>query len=326
MTRAGQQVRIGYFGKLPARGDFVKACDNLALVTLLDQWLAGVMNLLTSQARWKLQYDALAPLNFAFVGTRSKRSIAGRIVASSDQSQRRFPFMAMGALAIDDPDAFLPCSPLVLGGLWRRLDGIAAEIVAQDEPGPALQALAGCVLEIEPGAACHGADLAAFVDSHSLAGLQAMLVSAVFPAPLRQIMLGLGLLLDPVRHSGNTRLEKSVLLPLPHAPGQRLLAASFWLQLILPFLRHADFELALFFTEIQGVPALAVGFSGADPHTLQALIDPLAAQEQQIVFDQMEWVDSQLPAEPALQHLAACLAQDQLPLRSALQLFNATFA
>ena len=36
-------VRLGYFGKIPARGDFIKAGDNHALVQLLDDWLAQVM-------------------------------------------------------------------------------------------------------------------------------------------------------------------------------------------------------------------------------------------------------------------------------------------
>ena len=46
-----QQVRLGYFGKIPARGDFIKACDNHALVQLLDDWLAQVMSALTVEPR-----------------------------------------------------------------------------------------------------------------------------------------------------------------------------------------------------------------------------------------------------------------------------------
>jgi type VI secretion system protein ImpM len=44
MKRLPQNVRIGYFGKLPSRGDFIKATNNLALANLLDGWLAEVMN------------------------------------------------------------------------------------------------------------------------------------------------------------------------------------------------------------------------------------------------------------------------------------------
>ncbi|CDG84031.1 type VI secretion system-associated protein TagF [Janthinobacterium agaricidamnosum] len=325
MMRGPQQVRIGYFGKIPARSDFIKAADNIALVTLLDQWLAEVMNLLTSEPRWKLNYDAMAPLDFAFVGTRSKRSIAGRIVASSDQSQRRFPFMTMSVLEVAEPDGFLPCSPLVLAGLWQRLGRLSSGILAQDDPGPALHALAANVLEIAPGAPVHAAGFAGFLESQTLHGLQTMLASPGFPVTLRQLMLGLGMLLEPVRHSASQRLEKSLVLPLPRAPEARLLAASFWLHLIAPFLRHADFELVLFITDIKDDAVLVIGFCGADPHALQALIDPSAAAERQIVFDRLEWVEHQVAADPALQHLSACLAQDQLSLASAHALFCATF-
>ena len=53
MRRGPQSARLGYFGKLPARGDFIKAADNLALASLLDDWLAEVMNALSADPRWK---------------------------------------------------------------------------------------------------------------------------------------------------------------------------------------------------------------------------------------------------------------------------------
>ena len=326
MTRAPQQVRLGYFGKIPARADFIKACDNHALVQLLDDWLAQVMNTLTFDPRWKLNYDALPPLRFAFVGTRSRRAIAGCLQASSDQSRRRFPFMAMGVLEVDDADAFLACSPLVLAPLWQRVEQLSHGIVASAEPGPALLALAGNVVDIDTAAICHAAQFAVFLHSQTVHSLQAMLATPAFPVTVRELLLGLGLLLRPVRQSGQPRLEKSLVLPLPSGDGERALAASFWLHLVTPFLRQADFELALFFAHLDATPVLVIGFCGADPHGLRALIDPLAASERLIVFDQMDWVEEQLGQEPALRQLSACLQQEQLSLRSACAMFAATFA
>ena len=40
MSATGTPIKVGYFGKIPARGDFIKATDNAALITLLDNWLA----------------------------------------------------------------------------------------------------------------------------------------------------------------------------------------------------------------------------------------------------------------------------------------------
>ena len=326
MMRAQQQVRLGYFGKIPARGDFIKASDNHMLVQLLDDWLAQVMNALTAEPRWKLNYDALAPLRFAFVGTRSRRAIAGRLEASSDQSQRRFPFMAMGALDVDDAGGFVACSPLVLAPLWQRVEQLSQGIVASAEPGAALLALAGNVVEIDMATAGHAAQLAAFLQAQTVHSLQAMLATPAFPVTVRELLLGLGLLLRPVRQSGRPRLEKSLVLPLPQDPAQRALVASFWLHLLLRFLRQADFELALFFAHVDEAPVLVVGFCGADPHGLHALIDPQAAGERLIVFDQLDWVEGQLGQDAALRRLSACLQQEQLSLRSACAMFTDTFA
>ena len=328
VVQAPQQVRLGYFGKLPARGDFIKASDNLALVQLLDDWLAQVMNALTMAPRWKLNYDALAPLRFAFVGTRSRRAIAGRLEASSDLSQRRFPFMAMSAFEVADADAFVACSPLALAPLWQRIESLSTGLLSQADPAQALLALAGSVVEVEPGGACHAARFAAFLQDHTLHSLQAMLASPAFPVTARELVLGLGMLLLPVRQSGHgrsVRLEKNLVLPLPIDTRQRDLVASFWLHLILPFLQPLDFELALFFAQLGEAPVLLVGFCGADPHALRALIDPQAACERLIVLDQLDWVDDGLAQEPALRQLSACLQQEQLSLRSACAMFADTF-
>ncbi|OBV36824.1 type VI secretion system-associated protein TagF [Janthinobacterium psychrotolerans] len=329
MTATPQAVRLGYFGKLPARGDFVKASDNHALVQLLDDWLAQVMSALTMAPRWKLNYDALAPLRFAFVGTRSRRAIAGRLEASCDVSQRRFPFMAMSAIEVPDAGAFVGCSPLVLSALWQRLDALCAGLLSPADPAPALLALAGEVVRVDPGDPGHAARFSAFLQARTLRSLQALLASPTFPVTVRELLLGLGMLLQPLRHSGqgqSLRLEKNLVLPLPLDAGQRELVACFWLQLILPFLQPLDVELALFFACLGEAPVLLVGFCGADPHALRALIDPQAACERLIVLDQLDWVDDGLAQQPALRHLSACLQQDQLSLRTACAMFNDTFA
>jgi type VI secretion system protein ImpM len=322
MTRPPQAVRIGYFGKIPARGDFIKASDNLALVALLDQWLADVMNQLTTDARWKLNYDAVQPLQFAFVGTRSRRAIAGHIVASSDQSQRRFPFLSMGAFEVGQPQQFISRSPVALAPLWHQLELLAANVLDAADPEQSLQVLGHTVVEIDPDAAEHEAALTGFLDGHNVAGLEGLLERS----SVRQMILALGLLLQPVRRSGAARLDKSLVLPLPPAPRYRCLVAAFWLDLITPFLQQADFELGLFLTELRERQVLVVGFGGAAPETLQAIIDPLCAEEQQINFDFTGWVDELIAGDPEVQKLSDYLEQGQLSLRSAHALFHATFS
>ena len=55
MSLASTHVSIGYFGKIPSRGDFVKGSDNPALVKLLDDWLARAMRASVEDASARLQ-------------------------------------------------------------------------------------------------------------------------------------------------------------------------------------------------------------------------------------------------------------------------------
>jgi type VI secretion system protein ImpM len=321
MKRGAQAARIGYFGKLPARGDFIKAVDNLALASLLDDWLVEVMNLLSTNPRWKLGYDAMHPLRFAFVGTRSRRAIAGHLVASSDSSHRRYPFLSMSTIEVDTPATFIPRSPLILAPLWEELDLRINEVISAAAPDASLQALSASRVEIDPVNEQHEQNFLDFLDRHNIGALEAMLSSA----SVRRTILAIGLSLQPVRRSGAEQLDKSLALPLPQAERQRYLVAAFWLDLIAPFLQKTDLELSLFFADLRERPSLIIGFGGAAPETLAAIIDPQSAGEHQIRFDYAGWVDELIASDPNVQKLSAYLEQGQLSLRSTQALFHETF-
>lgn len=316
-----QLARIAYFGKLPACADFIKAAEHAALLNLLDTWLAEVMNALSAEPRWKLHYDALMPLDFAFVGTRSKHAIAGQLRASGDSSRRRFPFLCASLIDVAEAPSFLPLSPLMLAPLWQRLGALAGSACSAMDPSLSLQTLTTTSVEIDSQTDRQEQCFAAFVEQHSLAGLEAMLANR----QVRQLILALGLLLQPVRRSGAERLDKSLVLPLPLATDHRASVAAFWLALVVPFLLAANFELCVFMGQQRGQCVLVLGFGGAAPETLQAIIDPLYAVEQQITFEYTGWVDELISGDADVQKLSAYLDQGQLSLRSVIALFQETF-
>jgi type VI secretion system protein ImpM len=316
---------VGYFGKVPSRGDFVKGSDNPALIKLLDDWLARAMDLMSADARWKLRYDAMAPLNFAIIGPRRRHAIAGHIVASSDQSQRRFPFLMMSTMEVPEPAAFVGDAPLVLNRLWTRLEALSHGVVSAHDAGAPLQAAAGQVIDLDLRTAAYGAAFADFLELQTVGGLQAQLAQGGFEGSVRQVLLALGMLLQPVLASSSSRLEKSLLLPLPLDPMYRSLVAAFWMHLVTPFLARADFELALFTTRLAGRPALVLGFSGASAHTLQAIMDPQAGLERHIAFDELDWVEDQVNDDYAVKKLSTYLAQPGLSLKSALDSLGTAF-
>lgn len=325
MSRQATQAAIGYFGKIPSRGDFIKGSDNPAVIKVLDDWLARAMDLVSLDARWKLSYDAMAPLHFAIIGPRRRHAIAGHIVASADQSNRRFPFLMMSTLEVSEPREFVPDAPLVLNRLWNRLETLSQGVVSAPDAAAPLQAATTQLVELDLRTAAYGAAFGDFLEMQTVGGLQALLAQAGFEGTVRQVLLALGMLLQPVLASSSSRLEKSLVLPLPGDPMYRSLAAAYWMHLITPFLARADFELALFVTRIDERPALVLGFSGASPQTLQAIIDPRAGLERHIAFDQLDWVEDQVHDDYAVQKLSTYLAQADLSLKSALDSLGTAF-
>jgi type VI secretion system protein ImpM len=325
MTRAPTPTAVGYFGKIPTRGDFVKGSDNPALIKVLDDWLAQAMDLMSADARWKLNYDAVAPLHFAFIGPRRRHAIAGHIVASSDQSNRRFPFLMMSTMEVPEPGAFVPDAPLVLNRLWNRLETLSSGVIGAADASAPLQAAASHVVDLDLRTTAYDAAFADFLDLQTIGALDALLAQSGFKGSVRQILLALGFLLQPVMASSSSRLEKSLLLPLPSDPMYRNLVAAFWMHLITPFLARADFELALFITRIDQRPVLVLGFSGASSQTLRAIMDPQAGLERHITFDDLDWVEEQVDDDYAIKKLSTYLSQSTLSLKSALDSLRAAF-
>jgi type VI secretion system protein ImpM len=316
---------IAYFGKLPTRGDFVKASDNLALVDVLDEWLSQAMEMLNSDPRWKSAYDAVAPLQFAFIGPRRRRAIAGHIVASCDQSNRRYPFLMMCTMDVATPATFVPNSPLALARLWSRLEGLTAGVLGAADPTALLHDAATGTVEIDLRSSAFDTAYNDFLTMQTVGALDAMLAQSGFVGSVRQVLLALGMLMQPVMASGSSRLEKSLVLPLPGDPLYRNLVAAFWMHVITPFLARADFELALFVTRLHDRPALVLGFSGASAQTLQAIIDLHAAREHNIVFDDLAWVEGQIDTDYAVKKVSTYLAQPNLSLKSAHDSLCAAF-
>jgi type VI secretion system protein ImpM len=316
MTRAALSQRIGYFGKIPARSDFVKAADEQPVLAMLDDWLAQVMARLPGDARWKINYDAMAPVSFAFVGPSRHHAVAGHLVGSHDRSGRRFPFLTMRTVEVPDPPPFVARCPLAFAPLWTWLESMAPQVLGSEDPGPHLHAL----LDANVALGEHEAALASFLATQTVGRLSERL-----GLDANRLILGLGLLLQPVMHSRPAALHKSLVLPLPEDLETRHATAAFWMELVAPFVRRSHFDLVLFLTRVRARPALVVGFGGAAAETLHALIDPVLAGEQQIHLEHNGWIDEQLGLDIDVRALASYLEQPMLPLRLARELFLKTF-
>jgi type VI secretion system protein ImpM len=325
MSNAPTSISITYFGKIPSRGDFVKSGSSLSLLTALDNWLARAMDSMSTDARWKSIYDEVTPFHFAFLGPRSKLAIAGHFTASSDAAQRRFPFVTAVAMEVDDARVFASRSPLALAQLWNRLSHLSASAAASADATAELNAIAGSSIQVELGSKTFDVNFADFLESQTIGSLESQLKTAGFEGNCRQLILGLGLLLQPVMASGSNRLEKSLCLPLPTDPLYQYLTATFWLALINPFLLRADFELSIYVAQSQQRPVLVVGFNGASSLTLEAVLNPSVGQEHFIGFDSAGWVEETVSSDYGVAKLSSYLQQSRLSLASASHYFNEVF-
>ncbi|MEI7294996.1 MULTISPECIES: type VI secretion system-associated protein TagF [Paraburkholderia] len=321
------QAQIAYFGKIPSRGDFVKSGHNPQLLQTLDRWLAQAMELLTDDPRWKIVYEEAKPMHFAFLGSHSKLAIAGHMVASHDQSSRRFPFLAATALEVEQPLAFLARSPLAFARLWSRVAAQMQPLLGPSEPAGALQSLGETFVPVDVGGTGnpHDGTFADFVEHQTLSGLEQMLLASGHPVRLRGAMLALGSLLRPVMTSGAAHLERGLTLPLPTDPFYRSLVAAFWLELIAPFVSKADFELAIFIGTIAQRERLVIGFNGASAKTLHSVVDPQTYAAHNIDIDDPEWIDDHAQSDHGISKLVSYLDQPQLSLRVSIDTFREAF-
>lgn len=320
-------VRLLHFGKLPSRGDFVKSGQPAGLIQTLDHWLTSGIEALATDPRWKLLYDRALPSQFAFLGSRSTRGLAGHLIASNDASGRRFPFIVAGALEVADPLPFLMRSPLMLARPWQRFEAAARQAYAAADATPLLAEMSQTEVDIESSVQAYDANFRDYLELHTLGSTEALLQQAGHRLSLRTLLLGLGLLLQPVPASGIQRLDKGLLLPLPQDPMARPYVAALWMDLVAGFLARAAFELVVFAPQSAepGSAVLALGFDGPSARGLQALFDPACRAEVFVDTTQADWVEDYVGQDYGVKKLSSYLEQPTLSLRQAVASFKEAF-
>ena len=318
-------VAVGYFGKVPSRGDFVRTADNQQLMALLDRWAGSTIEQLSRNPDWKRLYDQAPPLHFAFLGSRSRLVVCGHLLPSHDASQRRFPLLSAIRTEVANPLGFIGRSPMALNRVWSGLSRLSREAVAAEDAGEALKALGEARHELSVDPAAHAAPFDDFMETQTIGSLQRLLHGAGHSRLLlRHALPALGLLLRPVLTGAGVTIDKGLELPLPADPLYRPLAAAFWLDIVTGFLARGDFELVALIRD-EDAPRMILGFNGADHEILRAAIDPMAADDHLIRIEGADWVEDQLAADYALNKLASYVDRDDLSLKSARAIFGETF-
>lgn len=322
-----------YFGKLPARGDFLRSHARQDVIRSVDDWMSRTMERLSPDARWKLVYDQAPAMDFAIVSLQRQSALVGHWVASQDASGRRFPFVLGGVLQADAPGCLAHLAPIVLQSEWQRLRQwslMARQTVGDDHHE--LDGLPGLVDDDVLSDLGQGLSVAAaherwqgFATQHTVASLSQMLAAPARPWSLRQGVLALGHLLTPVLTQGPQRIHKVLSLPLPRDALRQPEAATWWLHLVLGFLARSDVEVSLFFGQERGLPALCLGFQGASAQGLHALIDPGEAEQGMVSLLDAHWVEDLVQQDWGLRKLSNYLLDPSLSLQQALDTYREVF-
>jgi type VI secretion system protein ImpM len=319
------QPELYYFGKFPARGDFVRSAGGSTLMNVFDQWISRALDMLAPDPRWKIEYDATAPVRFAFIGTRSRTVVAGVLTPSMDSSERRFPFVLATQFEVAKALDFFALTPLRLSRCWQSAEllGLRARQAVSDQAF-----LAGIQPQPDGLQADAGQDERLFADWLQTLNIEQIdrELQAVRPDfSLRRSVLALGLLLQPVLTQGAANLNKGLLLPLPGRADANALLASFWLSLISGFLPRHDFELSALLCRIKDKPVLLVGFSGAAAESLAAVVNPASAADYLIDMAEASWVEDYLDGDAGCRKLASYAEHPQLSLAQLRATFNEVF-
>ena len=110
LVRAGDAaVAVGFFGKIPSRGDFVRAGLSRPLVEAWDRWMQQVLH--EAERRlgtvWEAAWQVAPVWRFELpAGHCGPRPVLGLWLPSVDRAGRRFPLMIAAEAAANDA-AFL---------------------------------------------------------------------------------------------------------------------------------------------------------------------------------------------------------------------------
>ncbi|HCY62700.1 MAG TPA: type VI secretion system-associated protein TagF [Oxalobacteraceae bacterium] len=315
-----------YFGKIPARGDFVKSAAGIKVISLIDNWVAQGMEMLLAEPGWKNYYDSAGIIDFLFIGTHKKHGISGQMMPSKDASSRRFPFIAATLFELDDALEFLPLSGLILERHGNHLRALVQHAVKTLDATDVLAGLNEVQLDPEADYQQIGDAYHAYLGATSLDGMTKSLGLAGADTSLRHMIMALGYLLQPMLTTYSIAPQKGLSLPLPRDPSRLALAKSFWLDLIGTFLSRGELELSIFSCTHFGNPKLIMTFNGVPPNIYRALFDEQAAAEYLIDISQSAWVEECAMQDLSTIKLSSYLSHGDLTLKQVVDTFRQCFA
>ncbi|MEN6668941.1 type VI secretion system-associated protein TagF [Psychrobacter sp. B38] len=314
-----------YFGKLPARGDFIRARAHIDVTNAIDEWVSQALaisnDIFNERLIDKQDTNSLTFLNFSHVDTRSNEVITGVLVPSHDSGDRNYPLIGFGVQHLDKPKNWMNYLPVKSSNLWDDTYETLSAAKSQADSTQVMEYLNHSQLSVNTSASTHYYDFINTATLHDIA-----ILMDIDKSQLIQQIIATGLLFLPTFAKGFHGLNKTICWSLTSDRASAIYMATFWHDLISGFYQPHQLYLNTYIYRIANSYRLLLSFSKPDGRILEQISTNEAHySEDWVVIANSDWTKSYIDEDIGLTRFNQILLQDNLYLYDARQLFKKTF-
>ncbi|GAA0315808.1 type VI secretion system-associated protein TagF [Psychrobacter aestuarii] len=308
------QLPLSYFGKLPARGDFVRARHNVADIENIDRWVSDAIRLSGTLT------ETLNTLSFSHIDTTAQQVITGSMLASHDSSGRKYPLIGFCVLYLEKPKQWMNYLPTKALPIWTDIDTALNQVVSSPSEH-VTDLLSKHTVLIHSSSSPHYYD---FINSTTLNDIAAYKDSD--KQAIAQQIIATGLLFLPTYTKGFHGLNKTLCWTLGHDKDTAVGLATFWHDLIHGFYQPHELHLNTYFYKRQGIYQLFISFGQPDSHLLAQITDTdTVFHEDWVMIDDSQWTQEYIDEDIGLTRFSHMLLREDSFLYDVRQLFKTVF-